>query len=185
QVIEGNCWRCESSVIQKELEQWFFRITDYAEELLEDLDQLDGWPEKVLTMQRNWIGKSIGAEILFPLVGREGSLRVFTTRQDTVYGATFVSLAVEHPLALELSRGTAQEKAVKEFIERIKNISQAKRGSEEGDKEGVFSGASCQNPFTGENIPIYLANFVLMEYGTGAVMAVPAHDQRDFEFAKK
>lgn len=185
QVIDGACWRCDSPVTQKELEQWFFRITDYAEELLRDLDQLTGWPEKVLIMQRNWIGKSIGAEILFPLAGREGALRVFTTRQDTVYGATFLSLAVEHPMALELCRGTSQEQSVKEFISRIKNISQAKRGAEEGEKEGIFSGAFCQNPFTGESIPIYLANFVLMEYGTGAVMAVPAHDQRDFEFAKK
>ena len=185
QVIEGACWRCDSAVIQKELEQWFFRITDYAEELLQDLDRLSGWPDKVLTMQRNWIGKSIGAEILFPLVGREGALRVFTTRQDTVYGATFVSLAVEHPLAVKLSEGTKQDEAVKEFIDRIKNVSQAKRGAEEGEKEGIFTGAFCQNPFTGEKIPIYLANFVLMEYGTGAVMAVPAHDQRDLEFAKK
>ena len=185
QVIEGACWRCDSAVIQKELEQWFLRITDYAEELLKDLDRLKGWPDKVLTMQRNWIGKSIGAEILFPLGGREGALRVFTTRQDTVYGATFVSLAVEHPLTLELAKGTEQENAVKEFIDRIKNVSQAKRGAEEVEKEGVFSGAFCQNPFTNERIPVYLANFVLMEYGTGAVMAVPAHDQRDFEFAKK
>ncbi len=185
QVIDGACWRCDSAVIQKELEQWFFRITDYAEELLRDLERLRGWPDKVLTMQRNWIGKSVGAEILFPLVGREGALRVFTTRQDTVYGATFVSLAAEHPRALELSQGTAQEEAVRHFIERTKNLSQAKRGAEEGEKEGVFTGAYCRNPFTGETIPIYLANFVLMEYGSGAVMAVPAHDQRDFEFARK
>ena len=185
QVIDGTCWRCDSSVVQKELEQWFFRITDYAEELLKDLDQLTGWPDKVLTMQRNWIGKSIGAEIEFPLVGHNGALKIFTTRPDTIFGATFVSLAVEHPLALQLSAGTAQENAVKQFIERFKNISQAKRGADEGEKEGVFTGAHCRNPFTGENMPIYLANFVLMEYGTGAVMAVPAHDQRDFEFAKK
>ena len=185
QVIDGACWRCETTVVQKELEQWFFRITDYAEELLDDLEKLNGWPDKVLTMQRNWIGKSIGAEIDFPLVGREGALRIFTTRQDTIFGATFASLAVEHPLALLLSQGTAQEKAVKAFVERFKNVSQAKRGAEEGEKEGVFTGAYCRNLFTGENIPIYLANFVLMEYGTGAVMAVPAHDQRDFEFAKK
>jgi leucyl-tRNA synthetase len=185
QVIEGACWRCDSAVVQKELEQWFFRITDYAEELLRDLEQLSGWPEKVVMMQRNWIGKSVGAEILFPLVDREGALRVFTTRQDTVYGATFVSLAVEHPMALELSRGAAQEKAVREFVERVKNVSQTTRGAEEGEKEGIFTGAYCRNPFTGEKIPIYLANFVLMEYGTGAVMAVPAHDQRDFEFARK
>ncbi len=185
QVIDGSCWRCDSAVIQKELEQWFFRITAYAEELLSDLDRLTGWPDKVLTMQRNWIGKSIGAEILFPLADGDGALRVFTTRPDTIYGATFVSLAAEHPLALVLCRGTAQEAIVKEFIERTKNISMAKRGADDGEKEGVFTGAYCTNPFTGGKIPIYLANFVLMEYGTGAVMAVPAHDQRDFEFAKK
>jgi len=185
QVIDGACWRCDSIVVQKELEQWFFRITDYADELLEDLDQLSGWPDKVLTMQRNWIGKSIGAEIDFPLVGHEGALKIFTTRLDTIFGATFVSLAVEHPLALPLSTGTAQEKAVRLFVESYKNISQSKRAADEAEKEGVFTGAHCRNPFTGENIPIYLANFVLMEYGTGAVMAVPAHDQRDFEFAKK
>ena len=185
QVIDGHCWRCDSEVTQKELEQWFFRITDYAEELLRDLDQLPGWPDKVLTMQRNWIGKSVGAEIDFPLVGRTGALRIFTTRQDTIFGATFVSLAVEHSMALSLAAGTPQEAAVRRFIDRFKNISQTKRGAEEGQKEGVFTGAYCTNPFTQENIPIYLANFVLMEYGTGAVMAVPAHDQRDFEFAKK
>jgi leucyl-tRNA synthetase len=185
QVINGACWRCDSAVIQKELEQWFFRITDYAEPLLGDLDKLDGWPDKVLTMQRNWIGKSIGAEIDFPMVGRENALRIFTTRPDTIFGATFVSLAVEHPLALKLAQGTRQEKAVEAFIERFKSVSQAKRGAEEGEKEGVFTGAYCRNLFTGEDIPIYLANFVLMEYGTGVVMAVPAHDQRDFEFARK
>jgi leucyl-tRNA synthetase len=185
QVIDGACWRCDSAVAQKELEQWFFRITAYAEELLNELDKLEGWPDKVLTMQRNWIGKSTGAEIEFPLVGHEGSLRIFTTRPDTIFGATFVSLAVEHPLAKELPRGTPQQQAVEGFIERIRTISQTRRGVDEVEKEGVFTGAYCRNPFTGENIPIYLANFVLMEYGTGAVMAVPAHDQRDFEFAKK
>ena len=184
QVVDGACWRCDSAVMQKELEQWFFRITDYAEELLQGLEKLAGWPEKVLMMQRNWIGKSTGAEIDFPLVGQEGVLRIFTTRADTIFGATFVSLAVEHPLASKLARGTRQEGAVAEFIERIGKISQSRRG-EEAEKEGVFTGAYCRNPFTGENIPIYLANFVLMEYGTGAVMAVPAHDQRDFEFARK
>src|ERR1700741_886408 len=132
QVIDGACWRCDSPVTQKELEQWFFRITDYAEELLGDLDKLTGWPEKVLIMQRNWIGKSIGAEIEFPLVNHAGALRIFTTRPDTIYGATFVSLAVEHPLALELCRGTTQGENVKAFVERIKQISQAKRGAEEG-----------------------------------------------------
>jgi leucyl-tRNA synthetase len=185
QVVDGACWRCDSAVVQKELEQWFFRITDYAEELLNDLDKLAGWPDKVLAMQRNWIGKSTGAEIDFPLVGHEGALRIFTTRPDTIFGATFVSLAVEHPLAKTLSRGTPQQQAVEDFIERIRTISQARRGEDEAEKEGVFTGAYCRNSFTGENIPIYLANFVLMEYGTGAVMAVPAHDQRDFEFAGK
>ena len=185
QVIDGNCWRCDSAVAQNELEQWFLRITDYADELLADLDKLGGWPDKVLTMQRNWIGRSIGAEIDFPLVGHPGTLKIFTTRPDTIYGATFVSLAVEHPLAAALARGTAQQASVERFIERYKNISQAKRGAEEGEKEGAFTGAYCLNPFSKKNIPIYLANFVLMEYGTGAVMAVPAHDQRDFEFAKK
>ncbi|MGE5215669.1 MAG: leucine--tRNA ligase [Chloroflexota bacterium] len=185
QVVDGACWRCDSAVVQKELEQWFLRITDYAEELRQDLDKLSGWPDKVVTMQRNWIGKSVGAEIEFPLPEHDDALRIFTTRPDTIFGATFVSLAVEHPLALTLAGGTAQRHAVEEFINRFKKISQAKRGEEETEKEGVFTGAYCRNPFTGENIPIYLANFVLMEYGTGAVMAVPAHDQRDFEFAKK
>ena len=185
QVIEGLCWRCDSAVVQKELEQWFFRITDYAEELLRDLDRLPGWPEKVLTMQRNWIGKSVGAEILFTLVGHEGALRVFTTRPDTIYGATFVSLAVEHPLALQLSEQTPQRPQVHEFIENTRRQMQGGKVGEELEKQGIFTGAYCTNPFTGANIPIYLANFVLMEYGTGAVMAVPAHDQRDFEFARK
>src|SRR5918994_496653 len=184
QVIEGLCWRCESVVTQKELDQWFFRITEYAEELLRDLERLPGWPEKVLLMQRNWIGKSVGAEIIFPLVGRAESLKVFTTRPDTVFGATFILLAVEHPLALKVSQGLPQEEAVREFIGTIQQRKSTGQGVGEGEKEGVFTGAYATNPFTGENIPIYLANFVLMEYGTGAVMAVPAHDQRDFEFAR-
>ena len=185
QVVDGACWRCDSAVSQKELEQWFFRITDYAEELLAGLEKLKGWPDKVLTMQRNWIGRSVGAEIDFPLVGHEGALRIFTTRPDTIFGATFVSLAVEHPLAFQLTAGTPQQAVVEEFIERVRSISQSRRGEEEAEKEGVFTGAYCRNPFNGEELPIYLANFVLMEYGTGAVMAVPAHDQRDFEFARK
>ena len=185
QVVDGCCWRCEHEVVMRELPQWFFRITAYAEDLLAGCDELQGWPDKVLTMQRNWIGKSIGAEIRFPLVGREGDLTVFTTRQDTIYGATFVSLAAEHPLALELSKGTPQQRAVEEFAQRVKRISHSRRGDVEVEKEGIFTGAFCLNPFTQEKIPVYLANFVLMEYGTGAVMAVPAHDQRDFEFARK
>ena len=186
QVVDGVCWRCEQEVVMRELPQWFFRITDYADELLAACDDLaGGWPDKVLTMQRNWIGKSIGAEIRFPLVDREGDLTVFTTRQDTIYGATFVSLAAEHPLALELAQGTPQQQAVREFAGHVKRMSRSRRDDADMEKEGIFTGSYCVNPFTEEEIPIYVANFVLMEYGTGAVMAVPAHDQRDFEFARK
>lgn len=185
QVVDGCCWRCEQGVIMRELPQWFFRITAYAEDLLAGCDELQGWPDKVLTMQRNWIGKSIGAEIHFPLVDREGSLAVFTTRQDTIYGATFVSLAAEHPMALDLAKGTPQQSKVEEFAQRVKHMNHSQRGAVDMEKEGVFTGSYCINPFTEERIPIYVANFVLMEYGTGAIMAVPAHDQRDFEFATK
>ena len=184
QVEAGLCWRCSQAVEQKEMAQWFLKITDYADELLEYCDNLPGWPERVLTMQRNWIGKSHGAIIHFPLEGSEEPIKVFTTRQDTVFGATFMSLAVEHPLSLELCQGRPEESAVKEFIEKTKRIQRSERTSELLEKEGVFTGAYCRNPMTGERMPIYVANFVLMEYGTGAVMAVPTHDQRDFEFAK-
>jgi len=179
QVEGGCCWRCGSEVEIRERDSWFFRITAYAEELLEYCDRLTGWPEKVLTMQRNWIGKSYGTEISFPLDGEPYAIKVFTTRPDTIYGATFVSLAPEHPLASRLAR----ERGVKDFIERIKRQTTSLR--EDIEKEGVFTGSYCLHPLTGKLLPIYVANFVLMEYGTGAVMAVPAHDQRDFEFAKK
>ena len=185
QVEEGGCWRCHQPVILRELDQWFFKITDYVEELLEYCDRLPGWPERVLTMQRNWIGKSVGARILFPVADREDKIEVFTTRPDTLFGATFMSLAPEHPLALELAQGTAQEPAVQEFIHTWKQRDRSKGVVEELVKEGVFTGRYCLNPVTGRQMPIYVANFVLMEYGTGAVMAVPAHDQRDFEFAQK
>jgi leucyl-tRNA synthetase len=185
QVEGGLCWRCESEVTEKELEQWFLKITDYAEDLLEYCDKLPGWPERVLQMQRNWIGKSEGAEIRFPFENSKEAITVFTTRQDTVFGATFMTLAPEHPLTLKLSKGTPQEREVREFVERVKRTSLSGRIAEDTEKEGVFTGAYCLNPMTGERIPIYAANFVLMEYGTGAVMAVPAHDQRDFEFAKR
>ncbi|MBU1276902.1 MAG: leucine--tRNA ligase [Proteobacteria bacterium] len=184
QVEAGNCWRCDNPVGQRELYGYFFKITDYADELLQKLDELTGWPESVKTMQRNWIGKSYGAEIHFPMEGREGVVKVFTTRADTLYGATFMSLAPEHPLALELSAGTEQEQAVKEFIDKVKRQSFSQRADDKS-KEGVFTGAWCTNPLTGGRMPVYVANFVLMEYGTGAVMAVPTHDQRDFEFAKE
>jgi leucyl-tRNA synthetase len=184
QVEDGRCWRCDSDVQQKELEQWFFRITNYAEELLDYTDRLTGWPERVLTMQRNWIGKSYGCEIDFPLENRLTKIRVFTTRQDTLFGATFMSLAPEHPMAMELAIPEQREQ-VEGFIEKVKKTDKAKRGAEEFEKEGVFTGSYCINPVTNQRMPVYLANFVLMDYGTGAVMAVPTHDQRDFEFAKK
>lgn len=186
QVIEGLCWRCDSAVEQKELTQWFLRITDYAEELLADLSKLEnGWPERVLSMQRNWIGKSTGAEIRFALDGRDDSITVFTTRPDTIFGATFMSIAPEHPLVEELIDGKPQADDVRAFVERIRNMDRIDRQSDTLEKEGVFTGAYCVNPFTGRKMPIWVANFVLAEYGTGAVMAVPAHDQHDFEFARK
>lgn len=184
QVEDGGCWRCDSGVNQKELDQWFFRITDYAEELLENTYKLPGWPERVLTMQRNWIGKSYGCEIDFPLENSKETIRVFTTRQDTIFGATFMSLAPEHPRALELATPEHRE-AVVAFIEKIRKMDRSKRTADDFEKEGVFTGSYCCNPLTGMRMPIFLANFVLMDYGTGAVMAVPTHDQRDFEFAKK
>jgi len=185
QVISGRCWRCDEEVITREIDGWFFKITEFADELLEELDRMPGWPERVLTMQHNWIGKSYGAEIHFPMEKGDGHIPVFTTRQDTVFGATFMVLAPEHPLAKELSRGTPQEAEVDQFIERMMATDKIKRSSEDYEKEGVFIGAYCLNPFTNATMPIFAANFALMEYGTGAVMAVPAHDQRDFEFAKK
>lgn len=189
QVEEGRCWRCKSEVQAKEMEGWFFKITDYAEELLEWTERLkEGWPERVLAMQRNWIGKSTGVEIDFPLevaIDGETSLRVFTTRPDTVFGVTFMCIAPEHPLSERLVRGKPQEEEVLGFIERIKRQSDAERVAEGTRKEGVFTGSYCINPFNGERVPIFIANFVLMEYGTGIIMCVPAHDQRDFEFAKE
>jgi leucyl-tRNA synthetase len=185
QVEAGRCWRCGQEVLPKEMEGWFFKITAYTEELLEYSDRLTGWPERVITMQKNWIGRSVGAVIHFPFWDRAGFIPVFTTRQDTVFGATFMTLAPEHPLTLELSRGTPPEKEVRDFVERIKKQDRIKRTSDDYEKEGLFIGAYCKNPVTGAKMPIFAGNFVLMEYGTGAVMAVPTHDQRDFYFAKK
>ena len=185
QVESGLCWRCSQQVRQKKLWQWFFRTTDYAGDLLAHSDQLPGWPEKVTTMQKNWIGKSVGAEIRFPVENQDIVIPVFTTRHDTVFGATFMCLAPEHPLTIQLSRGTSQEKEVAAFVERMSMLDRSDKAVEEYEKEGVFLGANCINPLSGKRIPIYTANFALMEYGTGAVMAVPAHDQRDFDFAKK
>ncbi|MBC7354630.1 MAG: leucine--tRNA ligase [Desulfomicrobiaceae bacterium] len=186
QVEDGKCWRCDALVEQRELEQWFVRITAYAEELLADLDTLTGgWPERVLTMQRHWIGKSTGMEIDFALEDMDGAVTVFTTRQDTLYGATFMSLAPEHPLVEQLIAGTPQETAVREFCRKVINMDRFQRAADDLEKEGTFTGRFCINPVTGRRMPIYVANFVLMGYGTGAVMAVPAHDQRDFDFAAK
>jgi leucyl-tRNA synthetase len=185
QVIDGRCWRCDAAVIQKELPQWFFRITDYAEELLADCEKLVRWPERVLAMQRNWIGKSEGVDVRFPFRDRPGDLTIFTTRPDTLFGVTFMSLAPEHPQLSALIAGRPEEERVTAFIQRLKQQDKTLRTALTQEKEGVFTGAYASHPFTGEPIPIWVANFVLMEYGTGAVMAVPAHDQRDFEFAKK
>ncbi len=185
QVEAGLCWRCGKEVVQKKLWQWFFKITDYADDLLDYCDQLPGWPEKVTTMQKNWIGKSFGAEIRFPIENSDEVITVFTTRQDTVFGATFMCLAPEHPLVPELSKGGEHEKEVLGFIDKMSKQDRSAKGVESYEKEGVFTGAFCINPMTGNRIPVYTANFALMEYGTGAVMCVPAHDQRDFEFAKK
>ncbi len=185
QVEAGMCWRCGKPVRQKKLNQWFFRITDYAEDLLVYCDQLPGWPDKVLTMQKNWIGRSQGAEIRFSVENSDLVIPVFTTRHDTVFGATFMCLAPEHPLVPQLAAGTAQAQAVSDFIERISLQDRSSKALENYEKEGVFTGRYCLNPMNGRRMPIYTANFALMEYGTGAVMSVPAHDQRDFDFARK
>ncbi len=182
QVEEGRCWRCDSTVEIKELEQWFLKITAYAEELLDFTYKMPGWPERVLIMQRNWIGKSVGAEVNFKIDGSDDAIKIFTTRPDTLYGVTFMSLAVGHPAIPAITAPDRREE-VERFSAKAKGEAKA-RGVEEIVKEGVFTGAFCVNPLTNTKVPVYVANFVLMEYGTGAVMAVPAHDQRDFEFAR-
>jgi leucyl-tRNA synthetase len=185
QVIDGCCWRCDQQVVPKTMYGWFFKITDYADELLDDLDKLTGWPEKVLTMQRNWIGKSRGLACDFKVEDQDEQITIFTTRPDTIFGVTFMSLAVEHPLIDSLINGTEYEQEVRTFIDETILAKQRMALDDEPEKHGVFTGKYCINPFNGKRVPIYVANFVLMEYGTGAVMAVPAHDQRDFEFARK
>ncbi|MDD3617815.1 MAG: leucine--tRNA ligase [Desulfobulbaceae bacterium] len=185
QVIDGSCWRCDQPVVPRTMHGWFFKITAYADELLSDLDNLTGWPEKVVTMQRNWIGRSSGLSCDFQIDGLDRKLTIFTTRPDTVFGVTFMSLAPEHPLIDELVAGTGYEQEVKSFVQRTVMEKQRKSYDEDLEKNGVFTGRYCINPFNGEQVPVFVANFVLMEYGSGAVMAVPAHDQRDFEFAAK
>ncbi|MBI4445943.1 MAG: leucine--tRNA ligase [Acidobacteria bacterium] len=185
QVVNGRCWRDDSVVLQTELEQWYWRITQYAEELLQDLDKLGGWPEKVRSMQQNWIGKSSGTRVRFEIEGEQEAIEIFTTRVDTIYGATFVLLAPEHSLVRRWVDDPQHGPALTKFAEAMKWQDRAARTAEEGEKLGVFTGHFAINPFSNEKVPIWVANFVLMEYGTGAIMAVPAHDQRDFEFARK
>ncbi len=186
QVENGCCWRhTDHEVSIKEMDSWFLKITAYAEEILEHCDRLPGWPERVLTMQRNWIGKSYGAIIRFPLVGSDEVIEVFTTRQDTLYGATFLCFAPEHAMVRVMVKGLPQEAEVTAFIDKTLRVASYMRTADFTAKEGVFTGRYCLNPLTEEKIPIYVANFVLFDYGTGAIMAVPTHDQRDFEFARK
>jgi len=192
QVIDGLCWRCDSRVVQKDLTQWFLKITAYGDELLRDLQKLVGdWPDRVIAMQRNWIGKSTGAAITFgldnPALAAEGvnGIDVFTTRPDTLFGVTFMTLAPEHPLVEKLIQGYEKADEVRAFVERIRNMDRIDRQSDSLEKEGIFTGAYALHPFTGQRVPLWLGNFVLADYGTGAVMGVPAHDQRDFEFARK
>ncbi len=184
EVINGACWRCKNQVVQKDLEQWYLKITHYSESLLEDLKKLNNWPSRVIAMQENWIGKSFGADIYFKVKGSDDVITVFTTRPDTIFGATYVTLAPEHPLVKKLSKGTAQEAAVAAFIEKAANTSKSLRMSGDERKEGIFTGGYAVNPVNGETIPVWIGDYVLMEYGTGAIMAVPTHDQRDFEFAR-
>jgi leucyl-tRNA synthetase len=185
QVIDGKCWRCHSDVEEKELEQWFFKITDYAERLLSDIDKLDQWPDRVKVMQKNWIGKSNGTQIEFKIKNSEDKISVFTTRPDTIFGVTYIALAPEYNLIEKLSQDTPYEKKVKKFVQEVKKESKIERISTDKEKRGCFTGSFVINPLNNEEVPIYVTDYVLPDYGTGAVMGVPAHDQRDFEFAKK
>src|SRR5258706_6370536 len=185
QVVDGACWRCGTIVVARDLEQWFFKITEYADELLTDLDTLTDWPEKVVVMQRNWIGRSEGARLKFPIAGANADIEVFTTRIDTIYGATFVLLAPEHALVDRFANARPDPKAFRASVAKFSALDRESRVMGTIEKEGFDTGRKAMNPFTGKEVPIWVANFVLAEYGTGAIMAVPAHDQRDFEFARK
>ena len=185
EVIDAGCWRCHTKVEQKDLDQWYLKITEYKERLLEDLNQLKLWPERVIAMQTNWIGKSSGCEIYFRRKDNNGVIPVFTTRADTIFGATYIVLAPEHPMVKELIKGQPQEKAGLKFIDKVSQESKVVRSSSDVKKEGIFTGSYAINPVNNEIIPIWVADYVLMEYGTGAIMAVPTHDQRDFLFAKE
>lgn len=183
QVVDGSCERCGTVVGKKELSQWYFKITDYADRLLSNLETLPGWPEKVKTMQKNWIGKSVGAEVSFTIDGFDKSLEIFTTRPDTLYGVTYMVLAPEHPYLTELTKGSEYESAVNGYLDKVQHMTDIERTSTAREKTGEFIGRYCINPLNGKKVPIYISDYVLMDYGTGAIMAVPAHDQRDFEFA--
>jgi len=185
QVIADRCWRCDSLVKQKKMEQWFLKITDYGEELLSGHELLEKWPEHVLLMQKNWIGRSTGAHVTFPLSDHSRSIEVFTTRVDTIYGATFIALSPEHPLSQELIADSAEKERLSAWIERNVEAMRFRKDLGDLEKEGVDTGKKAINPYNGKEIPVWISNYVLMEYGTGAIMAVPAHDQRDFEFAQK
>lgn len=185
QVVDGKCERCGAEVGKKELSQWYFKITDYAERLLSNLENLPGWPEKVKIMQKNWIGKSVGAEVTFEIEGFDKGLDIFTTRPDTLYGVTYMVLAPEHPYVKELVSGSEYEPAVKAYLDKVQHMSDIERTSTTNEKTGEFIGRYGINPLNGKKVPIYISDYVLMDYGTGAIMAVPAHDQRDFDFAKK
>ena len=185
QVIDGKCWRCDHEVVKKDLSQWFFKITDYADELLKDFDLLPGWPERVKTMQHNWIGRSEGLEFSFEIPALNDTVAVYTTRPDTAYGVTFMALAAEHPLIKKICENNPKADEINAFCERVRNQSEIERTSSESEKEGVFTGVYCINPFTGRKVEIWVTNYVLYDYGTGAVMGVPTGDQRDWMFADK
>ncbi len=189
QVINGYCWRHEDTLVEvRELEQWFLKTTAYAEQLIDDLKLLEGsWPDRVITMQRNWIGKSVGARVKFAVadVAGAGAIEVFTTRIDTIYGATAIILAPGHPLVAKLLEGSPARGEAEEQLRKMRSASVKAEDLETAEKVGFFTGRYATNPFSGEKIPIWVGNFVLMEYGTGAIMAVPAHDERDFEFCRK
>lgn len=185
QVVDGCCERCHTPVTKKRLSQWYLKITDYADRLLKDLDNLPGWPEKVKLMQKNWIGRSTGAEVTFEIENFEKKLQIYTTRPDTLFGVTYMVLAPEHPFVPELTDGTEYEAAVKAYQEECQHKSEIERTSLSKEKTGVFTGCYGINPVNGKKVPIFISDYVMMDYGTGAIMAVPAHDQRDFEFAKK
>lgn len=185
QVIDGKCWRCDHEVVKKDLSQWFFKIIDYADELLKDLDLLPGWPERVKTMQHNWIGRSEGLEFSFEIPALNDTVAVYTTRPDTAYGVTFMALAAEHPLIKKICENNPKADEINAFCERVRNQSEIERTSSESEKEGVFTGVYCINPFTGRKVEIWVTNYVLYDYGTGAVMGVPTGDQRDWMFADK